>query len=238
MFGRIHQWSHLGLGFPLWEYFKLLIQFGVFFFFFFLLVKSLFRFPASYSVSFGNLYLWGNFPISSKASTCLTQCSSYVLGVGQDPRSGCGGLAWAGTWMASRPCFWKHQEGLPGRGSVAALGLSLCPLFLSHSVEVYHVPCPSAEVHHEWLLFLGWYAGQGGCGKSANHPAVFSLSALCRDQVSLCMPLTSRLPTALLLVPLALEPAKWAHLPSVGLQGWVLCVWLEQLFPQGGSPPV
>ena len=207
-------------------------------FFFFCLLKVCLGFLLLIKLALEICIFWGYFSISSKTSTCLTQCSSYVLGVGQDPRSVCGGLAWAGTWMASRHCFCKHQEWLPPRGSVAALGLSLCPLLLRHSVEVYHVPCPSAEVHHEWLFFLGWYAGQGGCGKSANHPAVFSLCALCRDQVSLCMPLTSRLPTALLLVPLALEPAKWAHLPSVRLQGWVLCVWSEQLFPQGGSPPV
>ena len=170
-------------------------------------------------------------------STCLTQCCSFVLGVGQNP--GYRGLAWAGTWMTSRHCLCEHQEWLPLRCSVAALGLSLCPLLLSHSVEVYHVPYPNVEVHHKWLPFLGWNAGQGGCGKPANHPAILLLP-LCRVSGSSEFVHASykQASPVLLLVPLALEPVKWAHLLSVRLQGWVLSVWFEQLIPQGGSSPV
>ena len=46
--------------------------------------------------------------------------------------------------------------------------------------------------------------------------------------------LESRLPTALLLVPLAHQPAKGAGLPCIGPQGWGPSVWLEPL-TQGES---
>ena len=52
-----------------------------------------------------------------------------------------------------------------------------------------------------------------------------------------CAGVESRLPTALLLVPVVLQPAKGAHLPCVGPQGWGPICGSQHSLPRAGPHP-
>ena len=69
IFGRIHQWSHLGPGFYFWENFQLLIQ---------SLIIDL-RFSNSSWVSFSNWWLSGDFACSSKLCKFVGMKLCYFL---------------------------------------------------------------------------------------------------------------------------------------------------------------
>ena len=114
MFGRIHQWSHLGLGFPLWEYFKLLIQWG----FFFCLLKVCLGFLLLIKLALEICIFGGIFPFHPKhlrvwpnaLLMCLVWARTQGLAVEVWPGQGPG-------WPQG-PAFISTRRGCPGEAQL------------------------------------------------------------------------------------------------------------------------
>ena len=121
----------------------------------------------------------------------------------------------------------KHQQWLPLLCSDATLGLSRPCIPWPRSLPSHGSSHSSADLWGEVSgagAFAQFRLGtcQGSHGKAGRHwsSPQSTLSALPQEQGSIHALFTHRLPTALLLVPAALQATKGACLPCGGCQEW------------------